>query len=85
MLAEMKKFLSSLQSEGDQQTTVLDCMSNELQSQDGETVSHEDGKIKANRVKMAVLLGDQYLLNEFLRGSNTYTQKSIQRITKCNW
>ena len=37
-------------------------MSNELQSQDGETVNHEDGKIKANRVKMAVLLGDPILI-----------------------
>ena len=31
---------------------------------------------------MVVLLGDQYLLNEFLRGSNTYTKSQIQRITK---
>ena len=81
MLAEMKKFFEFLQSEGastNNSTGLHVTMS--YNPQDGETVSHEDGKIKANRVKMAVLLGDQYLLNEFLRGSNTYTKSQYKEL-----
>ena len=81
MLAEMKKFFEFLQSEGastNNSTGLHVTMS--YNPQDGETVSHEGGKIKANRVKMAVLLGDQYLLNEFLRGSNTYTKSQYKEL-----
>ena len=81
MLAEMKKFFEFLQSEGastNNSTGLHITMS--YNPQDGETVSHEGGKIKANRVKMAVLLGDQYLLNEFLRGSNTYTKSQYKEL-----
>ena len=81
MLAEMKKFFEFLQSEGastNNSTGLHVTMS--YNPQDGETVSHEGGKIKANKVKMAVLLGDQYLLNEFLRGSNTYTKSQYKEL-----
>ena len=81
MLAEMKKFFEFLQSEGastNNSTGLHVTMS--YNPQDGETVSHEGGKIKANRVKMAVLLGDQYLLNEFLRGSNGYTKSQYKEL-----
>lgn len=81
MLAEMKKFFEFLKSEGastNNSTGLHITMS--YNPQDGETVNHEGGKIKANRVKMAVLLGDQYLLNEFLRSSNTYTKSQYKEL-----
>ena len=83
MLAEMKKFFEFLQSEGastNNSTGLHITMS--YNPQDGETVNHKPGtsQVVANRVKMAVLLGDQYLLNEFLRGSNTYTKSQYKEL-----
>ena len=83
MLAEMKKFFEFLQSEGaltNNSTGLHITMS--YNPQDGETVNHKPGtsQVIANRVKMAVLLGDQYLLNEFLRGSNTYTKSQYKEL-----
>ena len=83
MLAEMKKFFEFLQSEGaltNNSTGLHITMS--YNPQDGETVNHKPGtsEVIANRVKMAVLLGDQYLLNEFLRGSNTYTKSQYKEL-----
>ena len=83
MLAEMKKFFEFLQSEGaltNNSTGLHITMS--YNPQDGEIVNHKPGtsEVIANRVKMAVLLGDQYLLNEFLRGSNTYTKSQYKEL-----
>ena len=83
MLAEMKKFFEFLQSEGaltNNSTGLHITMS--YNPQDGETVNHKPGtsQVIANKVKMAVLLGDQYLLNEFLRGSNTYTKSQYKEL-----
>ena len=81
MLAEMKKFFEFRKAKEhltNNSTGLHITMS--YNPQDGETVNHEGGKIKANRVKMAVLLGDQYLLNEFLRGSNTYTKSQYKEL-----
>ena len=60
MLAEMKKFFEFRKVKEHLQTAVLDYTSNELQSQDGETVNYKPvpSKVLANKVKMAVLLGD---------------------------
>ena len=43
----------------------------------------DDGRqsvAKANRVKMAVLLGDKYLLSEFNRDRNTYTKSQMEEL-----
>ena len=80
MLAEMKKFFEFLQSEGastNNSTGLHVTMSYDAQ---GEEANEWLGKNGVNRVKMAVLLGDQYLLNEFLRGSNTYTKSQYKEL-----
>ena len=83
MLAEMKKFFEFLQSEGaltNSSTGLHVTMS--YNPQDGETVNYKPGssKVIANKVKMAVLLGDQYLLGTFFRGSNTYTKSQYREL-----
>jgi len=83
MLAEMKKFFEFLQSEGaltNSSTGLHITMS--YNPQDGETVNHKPGtsEVIANKVKMAVLLGDQYLLSEFFRSSNTYTKSQYREL-----
>ena len=81
MLKEMDKFFKFLQSEGvvtNNSTGLHITMS--YFPQEGETVSHEDGKIEANKVKMAVLLGDQYLLSQWGRDRNTYTKSQLKEL-----
>ena len=83
MLAEMQKFFKMLQQEGgttNSSTGLHVTMS--YSPQDGEVVNHEEGSslVTANKVKMAVLLGDQYLLSEFFRSNNTYTKSQYAEL-----
>ena len=81
MLAEMDKFFEWLRSEGastNDSTGLHITMS--YNPQEGETVNHEEGSsvVTANKVKMAVLLGDQYLLSEWGRSNNNYTKSQLK-------
>ena len=81
MLAEMEKFFTWFKSEGvvtNSSTGLHITMS--YNPQDGETVNHEEGSslVTANKVKMAVLLGDQYLLSQWGRDRNTYTKSQLK-------
>ena len=83
MLKEMDKFFKFLQGEGvvtNNSTGLHITMS--YFPQEGETVSHEEGSsnVTANKVKMAVLLGDQYLLSEWGRDRNTYTKSQLKEL-----
>tara|TARA_A100001015_G_scaffold87516_1_gene97361 strand:+ start:19563 stop:26594 length:7032 start_codon:yes stop_codon:yes gene_type:complete len=85
MLTEMKKFFTMLEDKGaltNNSTGLHVTMS--YNPQEGEIVNHDPGSsiVKANRVKMAVLLGDQYLLNEFMRKANTYTKSQYKELQK---
>jgi len=85
MLAEMEKFFTWFKSEGvvtNNSTGLHITMS--YNPQDGETVNHEEGSslVTANKVKMAVLLGDQYLLSEWGRSGNTYTKSQLADLKK---
>jgi hypothetical protein len=85
MLAEMEKFFEWFQSEGvatNNSTGLHITMS--YNPQEGETVNHEEGSslVTANKVKMAVLLGDQYLLSEWGRGSNSYAKSQLEDLKK---
>jgi hypothetical protein len=85
MLAEMEKFFKWFQSEGvatNNSTGLHITMS--YNPQEGETVNHEEGSslVTANKVKMAVLLGDQYLLSEWGRGNNSYAKSQLQDLKK---
>ena len=85
MLAEMEKFFEWFQSEGvatNNSTGLHITMS--YDPQEGETVNHEEGSslVTANKVKMAVLLGDQYLLSEWGRGSNNYAKSQLEDLKK---
>ena len=85
MLAEMEKFFEWFQSEGvatNNSTGLHITMS--YNPQEGETVNHEEGSsiVTANKVKMAVLLGDQYLLSEWGRSGNNYTKSQLESLKK---
>ena len=85
MLSEMEKFFEWFQSEGvatNSSTGLHITMS--YNPQEGETVNHEEGSslVTANKVKMAVLLGDQYLLSEWGRGSNSYAKSQLADLKK---
>ena len=85
MLAEMEKFFTWFKSEGvetNNSTGLHITMS--YNPQEGETVNHEEGSslVTANKVKMAVLLGDQYLLSEWGRSGNSYTKSQLESLKK---
>ena len=50
--------------------------------QDGETVNYKPvpSKVLANKVKMAVLLGDPISIRHIFRGSNTYTKAQYREL-----
>lgn len=46
------------------------------------TMSWNGASTRANKLKMAVLLGDKYLLGLFDREGNTYTKSQLDRVTR---
>ena len=83
MLKEMKKFFKFLERNSVDTNSSTGLHITMTYNPDPDAPTGDDGRqsvAKANRVKMAVLLGDKYLLSEFNRDRNTYTKSQMEEL-----
>lgn len=81
MLEELKKFFEMLQEKGAEtnRSTGLHV----TMSWDGERAGYEgQNRIEPNKAKMALLLGDKYLLQTFNREGNSYARSQYDNLKK---
>ena len=83
MLKEMEKFFKFLERNSVDTNSSTGLHITMTYNPEPDAPTGDDGRqsvAKANRVKMAVLLGDKYLLSEFNRDRNTYTKSQMEEL-----